>query len=294
MSTEPKKILVPVGFSEQSLIALNHGLIYAKEMNARILLLTVIEESGLFSKIFSSKTDRDEDKYRDQVHEKLKALAADYQAEYGIVFETIVAKGVPYEEISKIAEMMEVELIVMGTNGKPSNMRKRFIGSNAYRVVTMTEPPVITVKGTKEVNKVDKIIFPLVLDRKSKQKAPPAVHYAKLFNASVAIVGVSRDKEEAQKLIPHVNQVEKYMADQGVKVTTDIIRDNGKSRVDTFLEYAYTNDADLMMIVEEEDEPDMAQRLMGNEVQEMIYKSDIPVMSVTPTPSKYKAMFSNW
>jgi nucleotide-binding universal stress UspA family protein len=294
MSTEPKKILVPVGFSEQSLIALNHALIYAREMEARIVLLTVIEESSLMSRIFSSKTDRDEDKYRDEVHEKLKALAADYQAEYNIPFETIVAKGVPYEEISKIAEMMEVELIVMGTNGKPSNMRKKFIGSNAYRVVTMTEPPVITIKGTKEVHKVDKIIFPLVLDRQSKQKAPPAIYYSQLFNASITIVGVSRNKDEAQKLIPHVNQVEKFMAERGVKVTTEIIRDKDKSRVEALLDYAYANDADLMMIVEEEDEPDMAQRLMGNEVQEMIYKSDIPVMSFTPTPSKYRAMFSNW
>lgn len=294
MNPETKKILVPIGFSEQSIKALDHALTYALEMKAQIVLLTVIEESSLFSRIFSSKTDKDIDKYRDEVHEKLRALAADYSAEYGIEFETMVAKGVPYEEISKIAEMMEVELIVMGTNGKPSNFRKKFIGSNAYRVVTMSEPTVVTVKGVRETNKIDKIIFPLVLDRKSKQKAPPAVHYAKLLNATIVVVGVSRDKEEAQKLLPHVNQVEKYLAEKGVSVSSEIIPDNGNGRVDTFLEYAYQHDGDMVMIVEEEDEPDMAQRIMGNEVQEMIYKSEIPVMSVTPTPSKYQAMFSNW
>lgn len=294
MNPETKKILVPIGFSEQSLKALDHAMIYAREMQAQIVLLTVIEESGLISRIFSSKTEKDEDKYRDEVHEKLREVAAQYAEKYGVPFETIVAKGVPYEEISKIAEMMEVELIVMGTNGKPSNFRKKFIGSNAYRVVTMSEPSVITIKGVRETNKIDTIIFPLVLDRKSKQKAPPAVHYAKLFNAKVCIVGVSRDKEEAQKLLPHVNQVEKYIAEKGVKVSSEIIRDNGHSRVDTFLEYAYNNDGDMVMIVEEEDEPDMAQRIMGNEVQQMIYKSEIPVMSVTPTPAKYQNMFSNW
>ncbi|MCH8554320.1 MAG: universal stress protein [Schleiferiaceae bacterium] len=294
MSTESKKILVPIGFSEQSLKALEHAVIFAKEMKARIILLTVIEETGFWKRVFSAKTDRDEDSYRDEVHEKLKAVANEMSEQTGLEFDTMVAKGVPYEEISELSESLGVDLIVMGTNGKPSNMRKKFIGSNAYRVVTMSEPPVITIKGTKEVNKVDKIIFPLVLDRQSKQKAPPAVHYAKLFNASVMVVGVSRDKEEAQKLQPHVNQVVKFIKEKGVNCSSEIIRDNGKSRVESFLQYAYENDGDLVMIVEEEDEPDMAQRIMGNEVQKMIYLSDIPVMSVTPTPAKYQSMFANW
>ncbi len=46
------KILVPIDFSEQSLIALEQSYNLAREYHAEITLLNVIEEGGMLSKVF--------------------------------------------------------------------------------------------------------------------------------------------------------------------------------------------------------------------------------------------------
>ena len=47
MNQATKKILVPVDFSEQSLIALEQSYSLAKKYDAEIMLLHVIEEKGM-------------------------------------------------------------------------------------------------------------------------------------------------------------------------------------------------------------------------------------------------------
>ena len=64
------KILVPIGFSEQSLNALNQALIFAKASeNAHFTILSVIEDSRAFAKLFDSKNSDD---LRQKVTEEVK------------------------------------------------------------------------------------------------------------------------------------------------------------------------------------------------------------------------------
>ncbi|MBK7182596.1 MAG: universal stress protein [Bacteroidetes bacterium] len=53
------KILVPIDFSEQSLIALEQSYNLAREYHAEITLLNVIEEGGMLAKFFSNQQHDD-------------------------------------------------------------------------------------------------------------------------------------------------------------------------------------------------------------------------------------------
>ena len=91
------KILVPIGFSEQSLTALNQASIFAKATeNASITLLSVIEEGGFFSKMFSSSSNTEQ--IHSEVSKKLKEVADNFQKDHNIPTNTMVAEGVVYEE----------------------------------------------------------------------------------------------------------------------------------------------------------------------------------------------------
>lgn len=285
-------ILVPMGFSEQSLTALDEAIVFAKAMNAKIQLLAVITNDKELGVLLDNAQSKEELRMKAQA--KLDDYAAEYKAKSGVEINTMLAEGVVYEEIARVSEEVDAQLVIMGTNGKPQNLRKRFIGSNAYRTVTLVKPPVITIKGIKSTGKINTIIFPLVLDRRSKEKVGPALHYARLFGAQIKVVSILNDEADRSKLTANIKQVEKFVNDHGVTCTSELlIPSEHKGIVRNTLNYAYANDGDLLIITEDDKERDLSDYFLGTDVQAMIYHSEIPVMSITPSEVKWAAMWSN-
>lgn len=293
MADKTPVILVPMGFSEQSVLALDQALIFAKAMKASILLLAVNNNDNQLREMFGDM-HRKED-IGEKLNEKLKAVASEYSAKSGIAIETMLATGVVYEEIDRVSKDKDVDLVIMGTNGKPQNLKKRFIGSNAFRTVTLVDPPVVTIKGVRNINAIDTIIFPLVLDRRSKEKVGPALHYARLFGAKIKIVSVLISEDKAKVLKTHLKQVETFIKDHGIDCTAELIKPDKKNKgiVSNTLKYAYENDGDLMIITEDSKERDFTDFFIGTDVQAMIYHSEIPVMSITPSEVKWAAMWAS-
>lgn len=294
MAEDTPVILVPMGFSEQSILALDQALVFAKAMKAKITMLSVINNDGQLKDLLEGSKDKND--LKEKAKAKMKEYAKEYSDKSGIAIDTMLAEGLVYEEIARVSEMVEADLVIMGTNGKPQNFRKRFIGSNSYRTVTIVKPPVITIKGVRNINKIQTIIFPLVLDRRSKEKVGPALHYARLFGAKIKVVSVLKDADDEKKLRAHLKQVAKFVNDHGVDCTSDlVIPDEGKSKsiVRNTLNYAYDNDGDLMIITEDDKERDITDFFLGTDVQAMIYHSEIPVMSITPSEVKWEAMWES-
>lgn len=293
MAERALKILVPIGFSDQSFLALDDAIVIAKVMKAEITLLSVLEESSLITRIFGSDSESRQNAYRDSILEKLNKLATEKSKESGIEMDTMLAHGIIYEEIARVADLISAELVVMGTNGKPSNFRKRMIGSNAYRTVALTKAPVITTNGMRKLEKIDNIIFPIVLDRKSKEKVGMALHYSRLFGAHITAIAVPSAKSEVEVLERHVKQVIQFIRDKGVKCEGHTLEPSNDG-VEKLMEYASDVNGDLMMIMEEGEKVDIASNIIGGDVQEVIYHSHLPVMSVTPKHSEYRSMFTQW
>lgn len=292
--SEPFKILVPIGFSEQSLTALNQASIFAKAIeNASITLLSVIEEGGFFSKMFSA-TNSNEALFK-EVGKKMKEIAQEFESKHNIPTNTMVAEGVVYEEIARVSSLIDCNLVIMGTNGKPQNFRKRFIGSNAYRTASLVQPPVVTIKGERLIEKIETIIFPLLMDHHSKEKVGPTLEYARLFKAKVKVVAVKEAETDLNMLRGNVRQVETFIRDHGVDCEHEII-ENPKRRgvVRNILQHAYDAEGDLVIITEEVGGADISDYFLGNEMQAVIYHSEIPVISITPKAAKYEQLWDSF
>jgi nucleotide-binding universal stress UspA family protein len=278
------KILVPIGFSEQSIIALGQAFNLAKIKNSDVVLLSVIEGQSMIESLF---LDDKSDELKAKVNSKLEDIASIYSSKYGVDVDTMVAKGRVYEEVNKVADMISADLIVMGTNGV--NSKSKFIGSNAEKVVRLSKCPVITIKGKSHRDGCENIILPLDLEKQTKEKVTYALEYARYWDATIRIVSVIlRDNNDVRsKLIKNIKQVEQFILDAGVKCTSEIIEGEKKITLGDFVfDYEKKFDADMIMIMTKKEELTLSNNISVT-ARYIINNSDIPVMSIRPKEVKH-------
>ncbi len=277
-----KNILVPVGFSDQSLIALGQAVNLAKKMNAKITLLAVVEESNTLFGLFGEDKDALKE-HTQKIRKNLEGLAEEY-SKSGVEFDVLTASGVVYEEISRAATNIDAKFIVMGTDGRPGNISKRFIGSNAYRTVTSAPCPVITIKGSEHREGLERIVLPLDLEKETKQKVNHCIALAKLFNAEVHIISVLTSDDEFLRntLKRNIRSVETFIKGKSVKCVAKLVSpEKGQDLSRAVIQYGKEIDADLIMIMTQE-ENQITEFFLGSAAQSIIYHSRMPVMSIRP------------
>ena len=277
MSTS--KILVPIGFSKQSIVALGQAFNLAKIKNSDVVLLSVIEGQSMIQSLF---LDDKSDELKAKVKSKLEDIASVYSSKYSVDTDIMVAKGRVYEEVNKVADMISADLIVMGTNGV--NSKSKFIGSNAEKVVRLSKCPVITIKGKSHRDGCENIILPLDLEKQTKEKVTYALEYARYWDAKIRIVSVVlRDNNEVRaKLIKNIKQVEQFIIDAGVKCTSEIVEGEKKQNLGDFVfDYEKKFDADMIMIMTKKEELTLSNNISVT-ARYIINNSDIPVMCIRP------------
>ena len=279
------KILVPIGFSEQSIMALGQAFNLAKIKNSDVVLLSVVKEQSMMQSLF---VDDLTDQLKHKVKQKLNELAKQYGDKFGVSVDTMVSKGKIYEQINEVAELISADLIVMGTNGSQGN-KSKLIGSNAEKVVRLSKCPVITIKGKDNRIGCENIILPLDLERQTKEKVTYALEYARYWNATIRVVSVVlRDNQEVrEKLKKNINQVHDFIVKAGVKCSAELIEGGKKITLGNFVfQYEKKFDADLIMIMTKQEELSLSNNI-SDTARYIINNSEIPVMSIRPKESKH-------
>ena len=271
-------IIVPLDWSEQSLIALEQAANVAETLHSTLHLVHVKDAPGIFS---SGKADSDA--LEKEILQKLKETADGLSRERGIPVTYETRSGKIYDQINLVAEEKDAEFIIMGTSGSVG-LKKRFIGSNALRVVKQSTVPVITIKGKHHNKGCKTIVLPLDLTKETREKVGKAIEFALSFGSQIVIVSVLETKDDFQlnHLRRQMVQVHRYVEDHGVKVTSDMIEKNG-TVAETIIAFANEAKGDLLMIMTQQ-ENDFTDLFIGSQAQEIINKSDIPVLSIIPKP----------
>lgn len=285
MSTEKKHIIVPIDFSEQSTIALNQTYNLARMTNADITLLHIIDEA-LFSSVlhlFSSQEGQ-EDLLRIGIQTKLNEMADAARAKSGLEFKTRIEKGKIYDVVTRVAEEINAALIVMGTSGE-TTLKKKFIGSNAIRVISDAPCPVISIKGKKHSTGCNTIVLPLDLTKETKEKVDECVEIAKFFNSTVRVMTVIQTHDEflLNKLKRQMDQVVEIISHHGITCSGEFYEHKDIS--EGVISYAEKINADLIIIMTQK-ELEWTEYLVGTESQQIINNSEIPVCSIRPIQRK--------
>jgi len=143
-----KKIIIPVDFSKHSEFALETGAALAKQHNAELIVMHMLE---LSESIFSaSSNDRNEETaFMLMVTNKEFEKFLDKPYLEGITVTPLIKHHKVLKEVAEVAGHEKADLIVMGSRGH-SEHDGIFTGSNTEKVVRYSDTPVLVVKSKPE------------------------------------------------------------------------------------------------------------------------------------------------
>lgn len=283
-------VLVPLDFSEQAIIALEQAANLCKAFHSELHVVSVIEDDFSLRRLF---TDTDHGQITAKLKDKLNGFVEEKSAAFGMRITAHVEVGAIYEQIVKKADELNALFIVMGTAGT-TTLKKKFIGSNALRVIRESQIPVITIKGKHHRKGCQNIILPLDLTKETKEKVAKSIEFAKRFGSVIRVVSVLMTTDEfvVNRLTRQLDQVKKTIESSGVSCTAEIVRDTKGSNTlaESIIDYANKSKGDLIMIMTQQ-ELDFTDYFIGSSAQGIIDGSDIPVLSIIPSPKKDTSKF---
>jgi len=286
----PKKILIPIDFSETSFIAIGHGAVTAQLFNAELILLHVVEKHWeKFAVVAPELRVEAPGDLVNSIEKRLEEAAADVLAKYGVKSTCITSDGNIFSEIIAVSQEHNVDLIVMGTHGT-SGIVEFFVGSNTYKVVTESACPVLSVRAYANKVGFRNIVLPIDDSAHSRQKVNHAVVLAKHFGATVHILGLadSTDQGELKMFEFKLEQIAEYLKKCNIPYTQKTI--NGGNQAKVSYDFAKSVDADLIVIMTDQDE-NITGRLLGTYAQQVVNHSKIPVMSIQPVVANVPFVF---
>lgn len=279
------KILIPVDFEKQSLLAIEQSLSLAHIILAEITLLYVHEPSGIFSSIFS---DDQKSELLIIIDERLAEVAGKASLTSGITVNYRIEKGKISSKIIEVANEINAQFIVMGGHSSDQEAEKdKRLGTNTLRVVKGAKCPVITVNGNQVYSGCRNILLPLDLTRESRQKVTMGIEIARYYGAGIKVVSAywsKNEKAEVGRLYQQGEQVTNFIASAGIDCTFEVIelKEDEKTSVPTILNHAdQQGDIDLIIILTPQ-EIGLVNYFVGSQSQDFICLSDIPVMSIHP------------
>jgi len=279
------RIIVPIDFSKESLYGLDLALVLAEKYSAHVQLVYVQKKSTDYH------PGTKDGEYKFAVRQ-FDHIIFEYTPKLpeGVKLSYIIKTGKIYKEVVNQAESFDKSFIITSTHGA-SGFEQLFIGSNSFKIISATFRPVISIRGSEVPKSINEIILPLDITSDTRQKVPITAEIAKKFNARVHVLGVtgSDSIELRAKILSYSNQVCDYLKEREIDYISDII--TGNNITDITLKYAEENNADLISIMTEQS-VSFTNFVIGSYAQQMLNKSGIPVLSITPKELRISGQFN--
>lgn len=255
MDFQIKNILVGFDNSKSAKIALQKAADSAKRFDAKLHAVYVYHEGKADPSV-------------------IQQAVKEQGAKYGLDIEFLIKTGKVYNEISALEREIGADLVIIGTHGV-SGWQPFWIGSNAFRVASSANCPVITILETTKEDTLGDILLPLDDDETTRQKVPYAAMMAQAFDATVHIYSVTKNtsKSTQSKLNAYGRQTEKYFHERGIKTTLET--QFGGDVTQNILDYSKKKRAGLIMIMADTESKSF---VMGSYSQDIVNNSKVPVM----------------
>ena len=189
-------------------------------------------------------------------------------------------KGKIFREVVNQAQAFDDSIIVCSTHGA-SGFEELFIGSNAFKIISATDLPVVAIRHGSTPRAIKTIVLPIDLTGDTRQKVPITTKIALAFDAEIHVLGVvsSKSDESETKIKAYTRQVCDYLKEHKVRYTQ--ANRLGGEICKSILGYSKDVDADLISIMTEQEEG-LGSFVLGTHAQHMLNQSTIPILSITP------------
>lgn len=270
---------MPIDFSETSVLALEHAAAFCQKFKSKLHLLHVYKgsEIDILPDVYSPHIDQVA--VKKGVVELLQKQANSFASKYGIDAEVELREGSVTKEITASAKESNADMIVLGTHGV-SGFEEFFLGSNAYKVVTSSQLPVLTIQKHSKSIDYKNIVIGIDSTSHTRDKVSHVATIAEAFGSTVHVVALVTDEHEEESAIFNLKmkQINEYLDHRNVKYVNETI--HGHDIADMLMKKAKSVNADLIAIMTEQEAS--TGLFVGPYAQRIVNHSKIPVLSITP------------
>jgi nucleotide-binding universal stress UspA family protein len=270
-------IVVAVDFSKTSVHALEYSIPLANKLKSDLIMVwvdKVVATEGIYSDTSNENRNEAKKRFEEMIRHYQKQVSKDIKLEYKL------RKGKIYHELDGLARTIGAMMIITGAHGI-SGFEEFWIGSNAFKIVTYSTCPVITVRHDfTEGKNIDKILVPIDSSSETLQKLPFVAKVAGVFGSEVHLMATHYSQlKSVQRIADNLtDQAARYLEKQKVKLVRDKIISNDITKMT--IDSALNMGADLISIMTEQETP--ANILLGPHAQQLVNQSPVPILSIHP------------
>ena len=138
------RIMCPVDFSDPSKRALRNAILLSKTFNATLDILGVFEPFFTASPRINFDQKAENEKLKQQFEKKMQAFLNDFSLK-AVNHKVEIAVGVPHDRILKAIQKGNIDMLVIGTNGR-SGFSRMLLGSVTEKVIRELPCSFVTTK----------------------------------------------------------------------------------------------------------------------------------------------------
>lgn len=188
------KILVPVDFSDQSLLAAKSAAAITTRNKGELVLLHMLDIPNFYGTDIIRELNSDESFFMMKgAKEKMKEFEEKIQVD-GLGLSSVIKLDNTYAGIIEYADDIAADYILMGTHGA-SGLKEVFVGSNTEKVVRRSNVPVICVKDFDESLEFKNVVFASNFYKESNSVLPYLKSFIKDFGCKVHLLRVNTEKD---------------------------------------------------------------------------------------------------
>jgi len=194
MRVQFKKILCATDFSDFSNHTINYGVALAKEFGAKLFVSHVIDLSSV---AIYGEFQLDPVGQQNRIMEDADAQLKELTGDQPISWEPLITVGKPADEISRVVEEKDIDLVITATRGR-SGLKRIILGSVTERLMRTLTCPLLVVNSPEhkfisaadQAIKIEKILVGCDFSPDSGQALKHALSLAQEFQAELHLAYV--------------------------------------------------------------------------------------------------------
>ena len=247
-----KKILIPTDLSPNAGNAIRYTLNFCKNFPAELIFLhathPMLDLPDTSLEFYDPIVFQDEKEQLNFVRANLNKIFEEEKIDQeNLNFSIELRIGFAADEIVRVAEELNCDLVIMGTQGA-TGLGKLFLGSITYSVIKKTEIPVLAIPSNYSYKAIDKIVFATDYEGISNKKTlTPLFDLANAFDAKVLMFHAIEAKEPIAAYIEELQVWKTEKNFHHVKHTNSIATCEDVTQ--GIMEFADENDASIIAMI---------------------------------------------
>jgi len=264
METDKRTLLVAWDFSEVAKYALQHALIFAKNVGAEVTLVHIV------------KKEKDIPDVVERMEQSVKAI----DDPRGVVIQVVAREGDIFNTINEIAREMSAMMVIMGTHGIKG--MQKLTGSWALKVIVGSQVPFIVVQKPPVHDQYNAVVLPVDFKKENKESLGWAEFMGKFFKAKMRIITPQvPEGQMLQRTKANLIFAKKYLENRGISYEIDMAV-RGNDFAQEVVDFSTKIGADIILIMTTKNISFQDYVLGAHEQQVIANSAQIPVMCVNP------------